>query len=246
MELFIFLLLIFAIVGFFALAGILFSLTKLFKIKNFTYKKSVKILFFLNITGFIIGATSKIIDFELFFEFLYIVATFFILFYFLKKYYQVNWKRSLAIYISFFIIVPVLSLFIILPARSYIVSPFVIKGEAMSPTLNNGDWLLVKKFNNNEFSRGDIIIFQNSQNKTFYIQRIIGLPWEKIEIYNGQVIVDGQILNEAYTIGQTNKNISIMLDNNQYFALGDNRDESTTSNPIQKENIVGKVIFNMK
>lgn len=239
MALFIFGVVIIFVISCVALAGILLWVEKLFKIENPTYKKSLKTVIFFGIVGSILSIFSGILSF---------IASFFIFHYFLSKYYLSSWKKSFKIYLVFHIIGVIFALIIIIPIRFYIFSPFAIDGEAMSPTYNNGDYLLVNKLSK-DFVRGDVVIFTTDKKPgAFLIKRIIGLPLEKVDIKNGQILINEQVFNENYYNGETIPDSSVILGDDQYFVLGDNRAHSTDSRnfgPIVRSNIDGKVFYNV-
>ncbi len=134
----------------------------------------------------------------------------------------------------------------------------IVDGESMSPTLSDGDNLLVDKlsYRFSDPKRFDIIVFpyQYAQN-TYYIKRIIGLPGETVRIAeDGTIYINGEVLIESYgkeiisadKIGIAAQEIT--LGDDEYFVLGDNRNNSSDSrNPavgnIKREDIVGKAFF---
>lgn len=130
-----------------------------------------------------------------------------------------------------------------------------VSGESMEPTLSNGDNLIVDKFTYHfqEPKRFDIIVFPfQYAEDTFYIKRIIGLPGETVQIdARGTIYIDGEILEESYgreiispeTIGIAAEPIT--LGDDEYFVMGDNRNNSTDSRMeivgnIKRKNIIGK------
>ena len=253
MSLFIITVLAIFVVFFFLISVlILFKLSKLFKIKNATYKNSVIILLFygvasFSISGFFAGLKMETVINSSFLLVLIIeLITFFVFYYFFKKYYRSSLKKFLGIYISFSIISTISMLIIIVPLRAYITEPFMVSGESMNPTYNNGDYLLIDKLSN-KFDRSDIIIARNPKERNqFIIKRIIGLPNEKVEIRNGDVFINGKILNEEYIINKTDDDIMTTLDDNQYFILSDNRSENLDSRflgPVSKDDIEGEVFY---
>lgn len=130
-----------------------------------------------------------------------------------------------------------------------------VEGASMENTLHNGDNLIVDKlsyrFHNPE--RFDIIVFPfQFQDNTYYIKRIIGLPGETVQIMDdGSIYINGEKLEENYgmevikpeTIGRAAEPIE--LGDDEYFVMGDNRNNSSDSRTdmvgnIKRENIIGK------
>lgn len=146
-----------------------------------------------------------------------------------------------------------LALIIVIPIRYFIFQPFVVSGQSMEPTLLSGDYLIVDEisYRFRDPSRGEIIVFRYPEDpKTRHIKRIIGLPGEKIEIDNEIITIlaiDGTtfFLNESEYhpyLGNID-NVSIVLKEDEYFVMGDNRPISFDSRKwgaLPKENIVGR------
>lgn len=127
-----------------------------------------------------------------------------------------------------------------------------VSGPSMMNTLNDGDNLIVDKisYRFSEPKRFDIIVFPYQyQEKTYYIKRIIGLPGETVQIIDGSIYIDGEVLEEDYgkevmaSAGQAEE--PIQLADDEYFVLGDNRNNSSDSRAedvgmIKREDIVGR------
>ncbi|RDU22929.1 signal peptidase I [Anaerosacchariphilus polymeriproducens] len=127
-----------------------------------------------------------------------------------------------------------------------------VSGPSMMNTLNDGDNLIVDKISYRFSSpkRFDIIVFPYKyQKKTYYIKRIIGLPGETVQIVNGSIYINGEVLKEIYgkevmtSAGQAAN--PIKLSNDEYFVLGDNRNNSSDSRAedvgmIKRSDIVGR------
>lgn len=126
-------------------------------------------------------------------------------------------------------------------------------GSSMEPTLSGGDNLIVDKitYRFREPERFDIIVFPYQYTKnTYYIKRIIGLPGEKVRIDDeGRIYINGEVLKESYgkeTIVDAGLAAEeITLGNDEYFVMGDNRNDSADSRfvsvgNIKRQNIMGR------
>ena len=138
--------------------------------------------------------------------------------------------------------------------HSFVVQPFIIQGDSMKPNLNSHSYVLVNKliYRFNTPRRGEVIIFQNPLDlSTDFAKRIIGLPNETITIENNKIYVNGKKLDEPYLSENIQTKLpsgilkkTYVIPSNQYFVLGDNRDNSNDSRdfgPIQLDTIVGRV-----
>lgn len=132
---------------------------------------------------------------------------------------------------------------------NYVVFQAYIPSPSMNPTLYEGDRVLVTKiYNMNSIKRGDILVFHNYELKDILIKRVIGLPGDMINIVDGVVTVNGEVLQEDYVKikdKSTQKDGTYLVPENDYFFLGDNRpvslDSAMWKNPfIDKSDIMGK------
>ncbi len=118
------------------------------------------------------------------------------------------------------------------------------QGYSMAPTILDGQKLIAKPVKLSDLKRGDIIYYQNSSGLG-YIKRIIGLPTETVEIRDGKIYINGQVLTETYKASEPSYQMPpITLENNQYFVLGDNRNDSFDSHiqgPITGDQIRGLI-----
>jgi signal peptidase I len=146
----------------------------------------------------------------------------------------------------------ILALLIVLPIRYFIFQPFFVQGSSMYPNFEDKDYLIVDEltYRFREPGRGEVIIFKYPKDPSqLFIKRIVGLPGEIIEIKDGQVFVtknsETELLDESYlpSDDQTLGNIKVILDENEYFVLGDNRMFSSDSRrwgSVPEDYIVGK------
>ncbi|MCR4792465.1 MAG: signal peptidase I [Lachnospiraceae bacterium] len=142
----------------------------------------------------------------------------------------------------------------------YVGQRSVVEGNSMNNTLFNGESLWVNKFTYrfNDPERFDIVVFPyRYQENTYFIKRIIGLPGETVRIdEEGNIYINGEILEEHYgreAIRPENRGRAyeeIVLGENEYFVMGDNRNDSLDSRfeqvgNLRKEDFVGKAVFRL-
>jgi signal peptidase I len=143
-----------------------------------------------------------------------------------------------------------LALLLALTIRSFVVQAFHIPSSSMVPTFLEGDRVLVTKYSygiRNPFSnkvlfgsglpkRGDVVIFKYPKEpNTDFVKRVIGLPGEKLQIINGQIFINDQLIDDKHghydnpyvTIARNFGPITVP--ENEYFMMGDNRDYSNDS-----------------
>lgn len=134
--------------------------------------------------------------------------------------------------------------------RSAVVQASIIPTGSMLPTIQLQDRVIVDKllFKLSTIKRGDIIVFHPlsdvDSSGVPWIKRIIGLPREKVEIKDGKVIINETKLNEPYEMEKPDYSFGpIIVPENSYFVLGDNRNNSLDSHywgVLPAENIIGK------
>jgi signal peptidase I len=125
---------------------------------------------------------------------------------------------------------------------------YVVEGSSMEPNLVSGQFLIVNRlaYRFGEPQRGDIIVFDFPGNPSDdYVKRIIGLPGEEIRIDQGQVYVNGEMLEEPYLIDGllTPREGTWTVPEDNYFVMGDNRPSSSDSRTwgtLNADFIVGK------
>ena len=130
-----------------------------------------------------------------------------------------------------------------------------VEGASMEATLSEGDNLIVDKitYRFSDPKRFDIIVFPfRYQENTYYIKRIIGLPGETVQIDDdGNIYIDGELLQESFgrevirpeTVGIASE--PVVLGDDEYFVMGDNRNNSTDSRDpsvgnVRRDEIIGR------
>jgi len=155
----------------------------------------------------------------------------------------------------------------------FIATPHQVEGESMEPNFYNGELLLtnkviqwlggtpIGKILNYDYQRGDVIIFQHTDNIDF-IKRIIAGPGDTIKIEYNKVIVNNKVLNEHYIPNTPQfktmlpseeasflqEGVEISVPEGKYFVMGDNRQNSQDSRYktvqfVDRADIKGKVFF---
>jgi len=140
----------------------------------------------------------------------------------------------------------------------YGMETFTVSGQYMSPTLENGDKILVNKlsYRIHSVKRNDVVVVQQSGSEHNYytVERVIGLPGEEVRIQDGKVFINGKKLKESYDFPvMENGGLAlepVILEKDEYFVLCDNRnngEDSRNANVgnIAKEDIVGKAWIRM-
>lgn len=150
--------------------------------------------------------------------------------------------------------VGIIALAIILPVRYFLIQPFYVKGASMEPNFHDHEYLIINEigYRLTEPGRGDVVVFRYPADPSdFFIKRVIGLPGEKISVADGIIRIynaanpQGFVLNEPY-LDATVKTLGTrdaQLASDEYFVMGDNRENSLDSRifgPLQKKFIVGR------
>lgn len=141
----------------------------------------------------------------------------------------------------------------------FVIQRNAVVGESMLPTLYNNDQLLVEKVSKyfKGITYGDIVTV-STRDLTGHeagpniIKRVIGLPGDKIEVKDGSVYRNGETITESYlpegtvTLPRDNGYDEVVLSNDEFFVMGDNRTiskDSRTIGPIPEKNIIGEVVL---
>jgi signal peptidase I len=131
------------------------------------------------------------------------------------------------------------------------VQSYTVVMSSMEPTFQQGDCIMVSKvsYRSTGPQRGDVIVFDPPFDSQFpFIKRVVGLPGETVEIKDGKVSINGTTMEEdEYIAAQPNYTMSaIEIPEDEYFVLGDNRNNSTDSSrgwTVPRDNIIGKAWF---
>ena len=138
--------------------------------------------------------------------------------------------------------------------RTFVVELYLVDGPSMRPTLQSAERLVVNKFiyRFREPERGEILVFQYPRDpRRDFIKRVIAVPGDTIEIRDGQVYVNSQLMNEPYILSRTRGDYPLSeVPKGHIFVMGDNRNNSRDSRfagigEQDRENILGRVLFRL-
>ena len=148
--------------------------------------------------------------------------------------------------------------FLIIIGLTYLIITYVgqrtrVSGSSMETTLSDGDHLIVDKisYRFTDPKRYDIVVFPyRYEEKTYYIKRIIGMPGETVQVVDGYVYIDGELLESDIYGAELMESANmaaepITLGDDEYFVLGDNRNHSSDSRDpsvgvIHRDELMGR------
>ncbi len=138
---------------------------------------------------------------------------------------------------------------LIYAAVNFATGRFRVEGDSMQPNLHPEQYVLVDRisYRLGQPRRGDIVVFQYPlATERDFIKRVIGLPGEAVSVAGGVVSINGQPLAETYIAAPPTYANTWMLSPDQYFVLGDNRNNSSDSHnwgPLDRKYLIGKAVF---
>ena len=165
---------------------------------------------------------------------------------------QTNFFKEILVFIA-------IALIIVVPIRIFVAEPFVVSGLSMYPTFDSGQYLIVDQFTY-DFSnprRGDVVIIKYPLDTSMYfIKRVIGLPGDTVSINSGVVTIyssttpKGVTLNEPYIEADHHSydTSTTTIGANQYFVMGDNRNQSSDSRIwglVSRDLVVGRPMLRL-
>ncbi|SDT02982.1 signal peptidase I [Paenibacillaceae bacterium GAS479] len=160
-----------------------------------------------------------------------------------------NWQRELFSLMRMIVI----AVAIVLLLNRFVLNLSVVEGSSMRPSLEGGDWLLVSRLAGSTLPihRNDIIIIRDPNplagSSGYLVKRVIGLPGDVVELKKGQLLRNGDTVEEPYVgLQPAAENFRpITVEPGHFFVLGDNRQwrasrDSRAFGTIEEKAITGR------
>lgn len=156
-------------------------------------------------------------------------------------------------FVIYAVVIVLISLFIV----NFVGQRTIVDGHSMCDTLDDRDNLIVDKvsYRFGDIDRFDIVVFKYQNDpKVFFIKRIIGLPGETVRIMGDEIYINGELLEESYgrepMLDAGRAAEEIILGEDEYFVLGDNRNDSKDGRDpsvgnVKRDWIVGRAFFRL-
>lgn len=162
---------------------------------------------------------------------------------------EINRLRQIINWIVDIIVVIVFALFTVHAYGTQV----KIAGHSMTPLLRSEDVVLMNRlvYSFGGPKRFDVVVFER-EDKKMNVKRVIGLPGETVQVKNGRLYIDGRLLKADNMLDQVSlaglAENPVILDSDEYFLLGDNRESSEDSRfanigNVKRRQILGKVWF---
>lgn len=165
-------------------------------------------------------------------------------------------KRHNKLLMELFLYLVIIILGIVIVPK-FLLQRIIVDGSSMESTLHTDESVLIEKVSvrMKALKRFDIVVFYPYGPKVdkYYIKRIIGLPGERVRISDGRIYINGALLEEHYGKEELisyagTASEEIVLGEDEYFVLGDNREVSqdsryTSVGNVNRKNITGRVLL---
>ncbi len=133
----------------------------------------------------------------------------------------------------------------------------LVEGRSMEDTLHDNDQLIVDCFSYHFVrmpDRFDVVVFRlKDKPNIFYVKRIIGLPGETVQITDSKIYINGKVIEDPYATQRIFPSGAaeqpVTLKENEYFVMGDNRNNSLDSRydvgPVKLSQFIGRAFYRL-
>ncbi|MBM3783575.1 MAG: signal peptidase I [Acidobacteria bacterium] len=162
--------------------------------------------------------------------------------------------RQLLLGAAFWLRDLMLSVVIAIVVILFLYQPVKVEGTSMMPALEDQERIFINKFvyrfGLGEITRGDTVVFWFPRDPSkSYIKRVIGLPGDTVEVVDGSVRLNGEVIPEPYVPGEFRDHMTVpavRVPEDSFYVMGDHRSASHDSRgwgPVQRRYIYGKAVF---
>ena len=135
----------------------------------------------------------------------------------------------------------------------FVATAVIVQGRSMLPTLHDGDRFILNRLSyfHGTPKRGDLVVVKDPGHNDYAVKRIVAMPHETLLFKRGNVLVNGKRIFEPYlpegtqTFLPDSREKLVMMGQDQYFVLGDNRGNSEDSRfygALHLNQIVGSIV----
>lgn len=140
----------------------------------------------------------------------------------------------------------ILVILIVIFIKIFVFTPIRVNGPSMNNTLKDRDIMILDEisYRFSDIKRFDIVVIKYKDE--YIIKRVIGLPGEKIKYENNKLYINDKFIKEDFSHKKTDDFDAVLVPDNSYFVLGDNRGDSLDSRiigTIYESDIKGKTSF---
>lgn len=145
----------------------------------------------------------------------------------------------------------IILLLIVFLVFRFVVGFSIVRGNSMENTLYDGEVVMYLRLYPN-YQIGDVVSVKIPSGQ-YYVKRVVATEGDTIEIREGKVYVNDELLDEPYIVGETKPQVGsvrypLMLEKGQVFVMGDNRDDSIDSRTfgvVGERQIKGKLLLHI-
>ena len=137
-------------------------------------------------------------------------------------------------------------LLVVFILNKFVIVSVEVMGSSMAPGLETGDRGISLLVTRNNIERFDICVIESEKSSSLLVKRVIGLPGETVEYRDNKLYINGEYVEEDFLTDTVTADFSVVLGEDEYYCLGDNRRVSRDSRyygPFTMEDIKSTNLF---